>query len=99
MLKIMSRDLKISTLLNEIQSKCEDKDEGVVKLIELRKELLYRISVLEKCISIIDTNNKMKPFVLLGIPASPALTSTLIGASATFFGAVFTIYKTTNHII
>ncbi len=65
----------------------EEKHEKLLTVLERRQ------STLESCMDIIEVNNIMKPFVLLGIPASPALTSTLIGGAVTFFSAIISAYS------
>jgi hypothetical protein len=61
--------------------------------IENLKSLELRKSRLESCMAVIEVSSIVKPFELLGIPASPALTSTFVGFAVTFFGAIFSAYK------
>lgn len=65
-----------------------------INLREKIVELETRKNHLESCLSFIEAHNQMNVFVVLGIPASPALTSTFIGLAISFFAAIFSGYKT-----
>ena len=49
---------------------------------------------LEACVQVIDTYNELKPYTIVGLPASYAISTSIVSAAITFFSVLYGAYRT-----
>ena len=71
----------------------DKQDKQRAKYVQHYERLEAQKALLLDCVSVIQVNNRLKPYELLGVAASSGLTSSLVGLTVSFFSAVFSSYR------
>jgi hypothetical protein len=94
-----AHDLQINQLKIQYENRAlMEHDKSLKEILEFKASELqsYNLSI-ETCIRAMKIHQETKPYLVMGIPASNALISSILSATFTFFASIITLYYRGNH--